>query len=325
MLPEDIKNYNKQFDYEPVVENAGKLKKFGKFLVVGMGGSHLAADIIKAWHPELDIIVWSDYGLPKIGDKELKERLIILSSYSGSTEETLDALAVAKAKKLSYAVIASRGKLISLADRNKVPYVKIPDQNIQPRMATPLSLKAMLALMGERNLLTETKLLGVALHPLREEYRGKELARKIYGNIPVIYTALANEAIAYNWKIKFNETGKIPAFYNVVPELNHNEMTGFDVKTKTLPLSRNFHFIFLKDGDDDRRITKRMNVLEKLYRDRGFKTEVVLMQGKTRIGKIFNALNLADWSAYHTAKFYGVEPEQVPMVEEFKKMIARNT
>jgi glucose/mannose-6-phosphate isomerase len=325
MLPEDIKNYNKQFDYEPVVENAGKLKKFGKFLVVGMGGSHLAADIIKAWHPELDIIVWSDYGLPKLSEKELKERLIILSSYSGSTEETLDALAVAKAKKFSYVVVASRGKLVSLAERNKVPYVKIPDYNLQPRMATPLSLKAMLALMGERSLLAETKLLGVALHPLREEYRGKELARKIYGNVPVIYTSLPNAAIGYNWKIKFNETGKIPAFTNAVPELNHNEMTGFDVKTKTLPLSRNFHFIFLKDGDDDRRIMKRMNVLEKLYRDRGFKTEVVLMQGKTRIGKIFNALNLADWTAYHTAKFYGVEPEQVPMVEEFKKLIARNT
>ncbi len=323
MLPDDIKNYNKQFDYEPVVENAGKLKKFGKFLVIGMGGSHLAADLIKAWHPEIDIIVWSDYGLPAMHDKDLKDRLIIISSYSGGTEETIDALTVARTKKLSFAVIASHGKLIALAERNKIPYVKIPDYGLQPRMATPLSLKAMLALMGERTLLAETKILGTQLHPLREEYRGKELARKLYGNVPVIYTSLPNAAIGYNWKIKFNETGKIPAFCNSVPELNHNEMTGFDVKAKTIALSRNFHFMFLKDADDDRRIIKRMNVLEKLYRDRGFKTEVALIQGKTRIGKIFNALNLADWTAYHTAKFYGVEPEQVPMVEEFKKLIAR--
>ncbi len=323
MLPNDIKTYNKQFEYEPVVEHAGKLKKFRKFLVAGMGGSHLAADILKAWHPEIDVIVWSDYGLPKIDEKDLKDRLVILSSYSGNTEETIDAFNAAKAKKLAMAVIAAHGKLIALAEKNKVSYVKLPEGGLQPRMATPLSLKALLALMGEKTLLGETKLLATQLHPLQEEHRAKELARKLYGNVPVIYTSDRNGAIAYNWKIKFNETGKIPAFSNVVPELNHNEMTGFDAKAKTAAISRNLHFVFLKDGDDDRRIMKRMNVLEKLYRDRGFKTEVVLMQGKTRIGKIFNALNLADWTAYHTAKFYGVEPEQVPMVEEFKKLIAR--
>lgn len=323
MLPNDIKTYNKQFEYEPVVENAGKLKKHGKFLLVGMGGSHLAADLIKAWHPEIDLIVWSDYGLPKLADKDLKERLVILSSYSGNTEEVVDAFAAAKAKKLAMAVVASHGKLLTLAQKNKIPHVQIPHLNIQPRMETPRMLKATLALMGEKALLSEVKTLASALHPLREEYRGKELARKLYGSTPVVYASTENGAIAYNWKIKFNETGKIPAFCNVVPELNHNEMTGFDAKAKTAGISRSFHFVFLKDGDDDRRLMKRMNVLEKLYRDRGFKTEVVLLQGKTRIAKIFNALNLADWAAYHTAKMYGVDPEQVPMVEEFKKLIAR--
>jgi glucose/mannose-6-phosphate isomerase len=325
MIPDDIKHYGKQFEFEPVIENAGKLKKFTKFVVAGMGGSHLAADIIRAWHPEVDIIVWSNYGLPPIAEKELKERLIILSSYSGSTEETIDAFTAAKAKKFSFAVVAAKGKLISLADKAKVPYVRIPDLHLQPRMATGLSLKAMLALMGEKNMLAEAKLLSTQLHPSREELRGKELARRIHGSVPIVYASTRNGALAMNWKIKFNETGKIPAFTNVVPELNHNEMTGFDVKTKTIPLSRNFHFIFLKDAGDDRRIIKRMNVLEKLYRDRGFKTEIVLLQGKTEIGKIFNALNLADWTAYYTAKMYGVEPEQVPMVEEFKKLIARGT
>jgi glucose/mannose-6-phosphate isomerase len=178
--------------------------------------------------------------------------------------------------------------------------------------------------MGEKNLLAESKLLATQLHPLREELRGKDLARRIFGNMPIIYASTRNGALAANWKIKFNETSKIPSFYNVVPELNHNEMTGFDVKTKTLPLSRNFHFIFLKDAGDDRRIIKRMNVLEKLYRDRGFKTEIILLQGKTELNKIFNALNLADWTAYYSAKMYVVEPEQVPMVEEFKKLISRN-
>ena len=323
MIADDIKNYAKQFDYEPIVENAAKLKRFKKFIVCGMGGSHLAADILRAWHPELEIIVWSNYGVPPLPEKELKECLIIASSYSGSTEETIDAFTVARTKHLPLAVLAANGRLVRLAQKFNVPYVQMPDLHCQPRMATALSLRGLLALMGERTLLSESKLLATQLHPAREEHRGKELAKRLHGTVPIIYTSARNAAIGYNWKIKFNETGKIPAFANVVPELNHNEMTGFDVKPKTVGLSRQFHFVFLKDGDDDPRLIKRMSILEKLYRERGFTTEVVLLQGKNVLQKIFNALILADWTAYHAAKLYGVEPEQVPMVQEFKKLVER--
>ncbi len=325
MILDDIKNYQKQFAYEPKVENAAKLgkRKFTKFIVVGMGGSHLAADILKAWHPELDIIIWPNYGLPPLREKDLRERLIIASSYSGNTEETIDAFNAARAKHLTVAVAATRGKLISLAEKNKAPYVQMPDFHMQPRMATGLSLLALLALIGEKAWLAEAKDLATLLHPAREEHRGRDLAKRLHETVPVIYASAKNAAVAYNWKIKFNETGKIPAFCNVVPELNHNEMTGFDAKGRTLPLSRHFHFVFLKDGGDDQRVTKRMSVLEKLYHDRGFKVEVVLLQGKNELHKIFGALNLADWTAYHTAGLYGADPEQVPMVEEFKKLIGR--
>lgn len=324
MLPQDIKNYASQFAYQPVVENAGKLKKkFSKFVVIGMGGSHLAADLIKAWHPELDIVIWSNYGLPGLHEKDLKERLIILSSYSGNTEETLDAFAAARAKHLHIAVVAAEGKLIRQAQKFNVPYAQIPDRTLQPRMATGFSLMALLALMGEKMLTQEAHELAKQLHPAREERRGQDLAKRLYGSTPIIYASAKNAEIAHNWKIKFNETGKVPAFWNSVPELNHNEMTGFDAKEKTASVSRGFRFIFLKDGMDDRRVMKRMSVLEKLYRDRGFQIEIVLLQGKNDIQKIFNGLILADWTAYHTAQLYSVDPEHVPMVEEFKKLIGK--
>lgn len=327
MILDDIKNYAKQFEYQPLVENAAKLpsgpKKPKRFIVCGMGGSHLAADLMKAWHPELDIIVWSNYGLPPMHDAELKERLVILSSYSGGTEETIDAFNAAKAKKLRMAVVAARGKLIALAEKNNIAYVQMPDFHSQPRMATGLSLMALLALMGEKSWMAEARQLAIQLHPSREELRGKDLAKRLHGTVPIIYASTRNAAIAYNWKIKFNETGKVPAFQNVVPELNHNEMTGFDTKMKTVSLSYPFHFVFLKDGADNPRIIKRMSVMEKLMKDRGFKVEVIFLQGKTDIHKIFNALILADWTAYHTAKLYSVDPQEVPMVEEFKKLIGR--
>ncbi|MBI2506768.1 MAG: bifunctional phosphoglucose/phosphomannose isomerase, partial [Candidatus Colwellbacteria bacterium] len=139
--------------------------------------------------------------------------------------------------------------------------------------------------------------------------------------IPIIYSSRRNIALAYNWKIKFNETGKAPAFYNTFPELNHNEMTGFDVQETTRELSDKMFFIFLKDEDDHPKITKRMEVLERLYRDRKLSVAVVSLEGNSKMEKIFNSLTLADWTAYYTAKRYNVEPEQVPMVEEFKKLL----
>lgn len=330
MIYNDIKNFNKQFAWEPQVENAEKLGKFKKIIVAGMGGSHLAADLIKVWRPafgearskrpDFDVIVWSSYGLPPLAPKELKERLIIASSYSGNTEETVDVFELAIKKKLNVAAVASGGKLLSMAHMLKVPHVVVPS-HMQPRMALGYSLKAILKLMGEKKALEETSELAETLHPSRRELEGKKLARKLKGSVPVIYSSLQNRAIAYVWKIKFNETGKIPAFCNALPEANHNEMTGFDVRRGTARLSRNFHFVFLTDKEDDPRIVKRMKTMAGIFMKRGFRVEILSLRGKNVWEKIFSSLNLADWTAYYTAKLYGVEPEEVPLVEEFKKLI----
>ncbi|MBI4272789.1 hypothetical protein HY621_02980, partial [Candidatus Uhrbacteria bacterium] len=109
--------------------------------------------------------------------------------------------------------------------------------------------------------------------------------------------------------------------YNVLPELNHNEMTGFDVKETSRQLSEKFFFIFLKDHTDHPRIQKRMDILERLYQDRGLPVRVIDLEGVHPFYKIFSCLVLADWTAIYTAEQYGLESEQVPMVEEFKKLV----
>lgn len=321
MIYDDIKNFNKQFEYEPLVQNAKRLKRFKRYVVCGMGGSHLAADLVKVWRPDFPITAWPNYGLPLLPLKELKEHLVIASSYSGNTEETIDAFGEALKRHIPVAAVAAGGKLIRLAEKARVPYIQIPDWHIQPRLATGLGLKAILALMGEKAALKEVAELANTLKPSRHEAQGKNLAKAFHGSIPIIYSSAKNLPIAYNWKIKFNETGKIPAFCNALPELNHNEMTGFDLKDTTGTLSHRFHFVFLKDHADHPRIIKRMNVLEGLLRQRNFGIETLFLGGEDIWLKVFNSLVLADWTAYYTAKGYGVEPEKVPMVEEFKKLI----
>jgi glucose/mannose-6-phosphate isomerase len=185
-----------------------------------------------------------------------------------------------------------------------------------------LSIKALIKLIGEEDELKNISQVAATLNPADYEKDGKALAEKIKNYVPIIYASDCNFSVAYNWKIKFNETGKIPAFYNVLPELNHNEMTGFDVKDSTKELSNKFYFIFLKDGEDDARLLKRMEVLEKLYKGRGLQVETIEFKGEDIWSRVFSSLVLADWTAYYTAQEYGLEAEQVPMVEEFKKLIS---
>jgi glucose/mannose-6-phosphate isomerase len=317
-----IEAFNRQFAYDPVVENRDKLGHYSKFLVCGMGGSHLAADLLRMVDPTLDLIVHNDYGLPDVPHGTMNDRLVIASSYSGNTEEVISALVAAEEKNYPVATISIGGELYEMAKKHCLPYVQMSDTGIQPRSALGLSIKGLMALMGLNLQLKQISALTNSLDPNGLEARGKEIAENLKGCVPVVYSSRSNLPLSYNWKIKMNETGKIPCYYNIFPEINHNEMTGFDAQDSTRPLSKNVCFVFLKDEEDHLKVQKRMDVTKSLYIDRGFKAVDVDITGSTPFERMFNTLILGDWVALHTAENYGLESEQVPMVEEFKKLIA---
>jgi len=313
---EAIFSFPKQFKYEPKVENAvGHLVKFERFALMGMGGSALVGDLIKRLDPSLDIIVHKDYGLPEV---DLDGRLLIFVSYSGNTEETLDAFDHALKAGHHLAVISVKGKLLDKAKKIGVLYVELPDTGIQPRVSIGLQMRAALLLMQQDKLYKEIGKLGANFKGLEKE--GEKLAKSIVGKIPLIYASGENGAIAYNWKIKFNETGKIPAFWSVLPEANHNEINGFGGKGENKQTS-NFICLFIKDDADYSRIKKRMTVLGSLYKGLGLSIKTISLTGKANAEKIFNSLILGDWTAYHVAKVYGNEANDVPLIEKFKKLI----
>jgi len=318
---EIIKNFNKQFEYDPKIEGDLSLEGVKNFIAVGMGGSHLSADILNSYDPSFNILVHKNYGLPSLSEEILKNSLIIFNSYSGNTEEVIDSFNLALEKKLKMVSITYNGKLLELSKNYNVPFVKLPDPKVQPRLSLGFHTKALLKVIGKEKELKEISELAQILKPEDLEEQGRDLAKKIKDKIPVIYSSERNQAIAYNWKIKFNETSKIPSFYNVFPELNHNEMAGFDVKEATRHLSKNFIFLFLFDEEDNIKIRKRMEVLKKLYEERGLKVEILKLEGKNKFHKIFSSLILADWASFYLAKGYDIEPEEVFMIEEFKKLI----
>lgn len=323
MMDQAIKNFPEQFTFQPELSIKTDLKKYNKFIVCGMGGSHLAADILKNIDPEIDLMIHSDYGLPNLSSDELKKSLFIFSSYSGNTEETIDGYHLAKNKNLPRLVIAVGGILLELAKKDNIPFIQLPNTGIQPRSALGYSFMALLLATQRDDITKQISELVNILATRMDELKniGADLADEIAGFVPIIITSKKNYSIGYNWKIKFNETGKIPAFHNVIPELNHNEMTGFDLSDKSQYLADRFYILFLVDESDHPKNRKRMEVLFQLYHEKRLPVKNIVLTGSNNLDKVFSSLVLADWSAFYLAKHFDHEAEQVPMVEEFKKRI----
>lgn len=317
-MEQSIKDFSNQFSYEPVIRNSEKLKeKYEHFILCGMGGSHLSAGIIKAHKPGVELYVHRDYGLPPYSDEFLKKSLLIASSHSGNTEEVLSFLRFALEKGLDAVIVTTGGKLFDIAVSEQLPHVVIPNDGVQPRLALGFFALAIAKIMNDEELVSEIKNTGLNLNSesLREE--GVSLANSIGSKMPVIYASNKNLTISYNWKIKFNETAKIPAFYNLFPELNHNEMQGYQDEI----YNQNFHFIFLNDSEDNERIQKRMSVLSDLLEGKGYEVTNLELEGDNILAKVFRSLLIADWTALELAKIKGTDPQSVPFIEDFKNKL----
>lgn len=296
---------------------------FDKLVVCGMGGSALPADILKAYLESkkiyLPIYVSHDYHLPWQADIK---SLVFISSYSGNTEETLSCYQEAKKRRLKIASFAKGGKLLEWCQRDRMPFVQYPEEikDFQPRLALGYAFGAMLAVLINSKLIPDLspdlKKMIVSLQPKKFESLGQQLARKSQGLIPIFYTSSRyGESAARVCKIQINETSKSQAFWNVFPEMNHNEMVGF---TK---LISKYHLIFFEDVKDEPAVLRRMKITAELLVKKGLIVSEIKMDGQTFLEKIFNTIMVGAWFSYYLALAYGQDPLPVRMVEEFKKKL----
>jgi glucose/mannose-6-phosphate isomerase len=321
-MRESILNMKKQLAWALEIQGPhfAKASRGARVISCGMGGSNIASGFLEMLRPDLDVVAHRTYGLPTTTNKN---DLVIISSYSGNTEEALDAFEVAIEKKFNVVAITTGGELLKRAHAKNILYIQIPQINIQPRMALGYSLLAMLKAVGDKENIKKIHDFSKDFDPKQYEEQGEMLAQKLARKIPIIYTSWKNKALAYAWKIKFNETAKVPAFFNTFPELNHNEMVGWSEGATPEGVcggAMNPHFIFLKDDADHERVYKRMTLTEQLLKEKGFLVEIV--KTESDIAGIFNSLVLADWVAYCLAQNLDIDPEAVPMVEDFKSKMA---
>ncbi len=308
--------------------------QFDCVLVAGMGGSAMPAALVEeAGLNAVRIVTHKSYGLPEGFQPE--RTLVIASSYSGNTEETLEAYDEAKAKGFPLVGISKGGKLKEKCEADGVPFVGIPvntpsdvepQPQLQPRYATGYGVGILVSLLDHLGLAvsdarTKIEQLEESLLPLVEPARRwtTDLVPKLKTDTPVIYAPHGYENVARICKIKFNENAKCPAFWNVLPELNHNEMTGWLHN----PAPRHkFHLIFLSDPETHERILLRQEVTRKILQQRaGLESTVIPLEGRTKLEKMFYGLLVGDWLSYELALALGENPSPVELVEEFKQML----
>ena len=299
-----------------------------RVVFAGMGGSALAAMLVKDWlgtYLKMPFEVVRGYDLPAYVDDDT---LVIASSYSGNTEETLNCLTQARAKNAQVAAIASGGRLIEIAKHQSIAHVVLPG-GVQPRMAVFYNLRAVAALMVNFGVapLSVHEEIAYAADFLREESarwkanvttdknEAKQLALLAVGKTPVVYGGALTAALAYKWKISWNENAKNTAFYNQYPEFNHNEFMGWT----SHPVEKPFAIFDLISSFEHPQVIKRFKVSDKLLSGRRPKAKVIELQGDTVLKQLLWAAILADFTSIYLAILNNVDPTPVKLIEKLKQ------
>lgn len=300
-------------------------------VLAGMGGSALAALIIQSW-PSVSVpfIIVRDYDLPAyVGPNTL----VIASSYSGNTEETLEALSQAEAKQAQIVVVAAGGKLAEIAKEKQYPFLELP-QIPQPRYAMLSNFKALLTILAQANLIdgpkvfdelaqatdfleSQTALWGAAIATAKNP--AKQLAQELIGNSIVVYSGPKLFPAAYKWKISINENAKQVAWVNQYPEFNHNEFIGWSKQ----PTQKPYVIIDLRSSLENARIQKRFEVSARLLSGQRPEPHVVTAEGKTLLEQLLWTSALGDFVSIYVALLSGINPSPVDLVEDFKKALTK--
>ncbi len=300
-------------------------------VVAGMGGSALAALIIKSLLAQKFTIPFEivrTYELPAYVNEHT---LVIASSYSGNTEETLSALEDATKKGAQIGIMSSGGTLVERAVERGTAHVVLP-AGVQPRMATIYNLRGLFALLENFGVvgsewLAELAQLGPWLKeesakwavevPLEQNY-AKQLALQSVGKTPVIYGSPLTASLAYKWKISWNENAKNVAFWNEYPEFNHNEFMGWD----SHPVEKPFAVFDLRSSLDTPRIQQRFELSDRLLSGKRPSAVAVELRGDTLLAQLVWGCILADFASTYTAILNQVDPTPVVLIEKLKQELA---
>lgn len=317
--------------------------RIGNIVTCGMGGSAINGDLLRAIYGgscSVPITVNRNYSIPGFVNKHT---LFIATSYSGNTEETLAAFESAVERKAKAVAITSGGKLKAYCKENEdkgVLCLLIPElktnkgERIQPRCAFGYLFIPLVVFLSKINLVGDQgSSLDAAIEQLSDTMKelspdkpakdneAKQIAQLAYSKQPVIYASQKYDAVAMRWKAQFNENSEVMAFYNVIPEMNHNEIVGWGLPRD---MTRRSLVIMLKDEGDDERINKRIDITRRLIAEEGAHVIPVEPQGDSLLARSLYFIYLGDFASYYLAILNGIDPTPVKRIEQLKRDMVRN-
>jgi len=300
--------------------------KFTNIVFAGMGGSALSALLSTTWPGhKLPFEVCRNYTIPLYVSANT---LFIASSYSGNTEETLEAMGQAADQGAKIAVITSGGALAKHAEEKGYPLAQLPS-GYQPRHAVLVSFKALLDILGAAGLVnrqqiddtlqSSTQFLQNATAQWRPDVatktnRAKDIARHLAGKSPVIYAGPLMFPAAYKWKISFNENAKNIAWCNQLPEFSHNEFIGWN----SHPIDKPYGVVDLRSSFEHSRVQKRFEITERMLSGKRPHPIVVQAEGSTVLQHLLWLVALGDFVSIYLALINGINPTPVDLIEKFK-------
>lgn len=298
-------------------------KKFSSIVVSGLGGSGIggtiAAEVVSE-EASAPILVTKDYFLPAFVNENT---LVIISSYSGNTEETLSAMQQAINKKATIACITSGGKVVEIAQKNNLPYILIPG-GMPPRSCLGYSLTQLFFVLNAAGIISDSfeKQLENAVALLETEKVSikkiaAEVTEKLYDKTPVIYSAAGYEGVATRFRQQVNENSKMLCWHHVIPEMNHNELVGWVDKNE------NIGVVIFRNSTDFSRTQSRIENNKQVIA--GCTTTIIELfsKGESKLEKSIYLIHLGDWISLYMAQKRGVDATEVNVIDRLKGALSK--
>ncbi len=299
-------------------------KKFANIVLTGLGGSGIGGSIVQNFTFDklsVPFVVNKDYFLPAFVNAG---SLVIVSSYSGNTEETLQAMKQALKKKATVVCITSGGKVAEIAKKKNLDCILLPG-GMPPRACIGYSMtQVMFVLQGlglvkynfEKDLKASIKLLKDKSGSIKTKARS--LAKKLYGKTPIIYSAPEMEGMAIRFRQQINENSKMLCWHHVIPEMNHNELVGW----KDVDDSRSV--VILRTEKDYVRTQVRMEINKKIIKKYTKNITELYPEGKSYWEQIFYFIHLTDWVSVYLADMREQDAVEVNVIDFLKGELAKH-